>query len=496
MKKRMLFCLFVLLGGNAMAVHTNEDGVVFTKGDGYALISGVVLSGAAYGLLAVKNFDSLNSSAKKLAVSAGVGVASGLAISVILSHLTKGFRDDRVNYLVAEKIYKVSLDSDLLKKPNLIAFILAHYQKNPFTNALRDFVALQEGLQDATERLSTILERGKNNRNTNKALYEKCEVLRKNIDDLYVLMLEKKTVVKQEKMRREESRRFEKEKRYEELRQQEVAEKRENDYKKEINYHIVGLQQRIEKLFSSKELESVKESQEQTIAYGISVVSQELFPLVGIVRKLRETVLEVKKIRETVIDREKVCKQKAKYESRYKELAVALREMRAKLDKEFPFELYEKRIQNIVSSEKYLEQAKIAEKRERQKRVIEELRKIEGSLKKSVEKSIEQVESVALEVGKKINNVGIEIDNVKSKLVTTNDGIDELKRDVSFTKNRVLDVKRKVDDMKRDISDTKDSARDAKDEARKAGTKVEDLKSNMRQISRDVITIRDNTRRN
>ena len=249
------------------------------------------------------------------------------------------------------------------------------------------------------------------------------------------------------------------------------------------------MKQRIEKLFSSKELAAVQESQEQTIEHGMSVVDQELFPLVEIVRKLRDTVLEVKEIRDTIIDREKICEQKAKYESRYKELAVALREMREKLNKEFPLSLYEKRIQDIMLSEKYVAQAKTAEKRERQKKIIIEL----GKIRSDLEKSVEDAKDVALGVGEKMDVVGKKIDSkigtIEYQLSTVNNGINELKRDVTTTKSRVSDVNSKIDDMKRDVSDAKDAAQEAR-------TETEDSKRRLRQISRDVITIRDNVRNN
>lgn len=322
---------------------------------------------------------------RKNLFAVGAGAIGCVATLAVLSFLQASGRNDRERYENAEKLY------DKLKRA---------IEKASHDDQYEKFETL---IQKQRAVLAAILEKGDTG-----GIHDKCEALQEKYGALLADLL----------LKREQG-------------------------------SIMLMTERITHIVKGELVARVKVSYEETVAYSGSIVHEALWPLVEMVQLLRKTIADVSAIRDTCVIRREACIELGETDERYHELVEVYDGLSEYVKNEFPWKLFEQRVQQISSSEAFCEQSKLAAKERRHEAVLAALGEIKAQLEERVG---EMTRSVASMKG----------------------DVEELIGDTKAVKNILEDVENKE---------------------KKAKELLENLQRNMRQISRDVITIRDNTRR-
>jgi len=187
---------------------------------------------------------------------------------------------------------------------------------------------------------------------------------------------------------------------------------REHEYEKAIKC-LLEVKQQVEEVLTGEQLVSVKDSYEKTLAYGVSAVD-ELWPLVTVVSQLRHTIKTMNEMLKNCVAQREACIKESEKDARYEKIVGGCNSLVVKIKKEFPFDLFEKRIQQIFSSQEYQEQGKLLEK----KKLHEETMNILRGMKKSLEDALSTISSKISDINRCVSSLKSDISKIKTKVTS------------------------------------------------------------------------------
>ncbi|MCK4517972.1 hypothetical protein KAT92_04295, partial [Candidatus Babeliales bacterium] len=332
----LLLAMTVSNGFDLFAVEEEDDRVQVshTQDVLWGLGAATVAGGTTYGLLRLLFhdgglFNNRDQNLAQIAIPLGVAGVAGVIASASLWNTTEEDGNRLEKYLAARRLFKEVVEWDISthSTESLGSFIRENYSSSsPFTSALSDLKKQEGKIEQAIRELQNLMVLvNRSSRGQDEKIYVESKKLLKKIRNFQGQLATKKTIILCEAS-------------YEETRDllSDVAQK--------IDFIIAGGQ-----------VQNINQSQEQSTIDGVSAGS-DLWPMVKIVKDLQETIRTVNGMHETCLLQKTLCEQKKNDDGRYQELADQCDAIVQRIKNEFPRDLLQKKIQDIVSTEGYKQQ--------------------------------------------------------------------------------------------------------------------------------------------
>ena len=413
--KLFSFLLLAITVGNAfnlLAVEEEDDRVQVshTQDVLWGVSAAGVAGGVTYGLLrwllhddGWQNHDRYNREQYlvKIVFSAFVAGIAGFITSSVLWHTTEEDGNRLEKYLSARRLFKEVEACEIAthSPESLGSFIRENYSSSsPFSSALSDLKEQEFKIKQAILKLQVLMELvNRSSRGQDEKIYVESKKLLKKIRNFQKQLATKKSIILREAS-------------YEETRD------------------LLGdLAQKIDFIIAGGQVQVGNQSQEQASNH-VGVVSDDLWPLVKQVKDLQGTIRSVNGFHETCLLQKTICEQKKNGDVRYQELADQCDAIISRIKNEFPRNVIQKKIQDIVSSDSYQRQVNSYERDRLHKEQMGLLHEIYEELA-GVKKDVSGVKS-------RMASVESRVDRVSSRASRARDDVSSLRRDFDRHRRR------------------------------------------------------------
>jgi len=438
--RRFAFLLFfVAMFGNAKAVKLSDGGVTVGLSDVLCVLAGGVAGGATFaGLKALEDKifsqDLENKNLYEALISVGVGAVVGVTLEVIVSYLQARGRVHHENYIQAVALWRAVSKAPLITCPvdEFLAYVHKCYNvEGPYSHALRDLDGLQKKLDTCQVRMQKVLEVWRESGNSEqKRLYKKGQKILEKVKECLGGVFDKIKLLSLEKAYAEETQ------------------------------NLLEVRFQINEIINGGQVASVCESFEKTVAHGLSTVvvagsAEEFWPLIEVIRALRYTIEKINRLLIACVEKGSLCAELSVNDERYLPLVKEYNFLIERVKTDFPFDLFEQRIQEIFACPDYKEEIKILDNNKKHQEVVQALERIKVDLHGMVQDIKNMVGNVNYNVSELESQVGGVlggVNGVASRLYNIENGIANVDSNVSTVYGAVSNVYGEVSNARGEIS--------------------------------------------